>query len=80
MKLLVRFANGEERIVDMKKVEPEGSDFEEPYPGAEVCCTVLGGRYSATVVKCICSEVQVHVTYVYFTCLFVLGSFHVYLN
>ncbi len=57
VKLQVKFENGEERMMEMKKVEPEGDEFEEPQPGSEVCCIVGGGRYSAVIVECVCGEV-----------------------
>ncbi len=54
---MVRFENGEERMVDMKKVEPGDDDFEKPQPGDEVCCNVAGGRYSAVILECVSAEV-----------------------
>lgn len=57
VKLTVMFENGEERMVDIKKVEPGDDVFEKPQPGDEVCCNISGGRYSAVVLECIHAEV-----------------------
>ncbi len=47
-----------ERTVEIKKVELEADEFDEPQPGDEVCCNVGGGRYSAVVQEWVCAEVH----------------------
>ena len=44
--LHMRFDNGEEDVLEVKKVEPEG-DFLPPSVVSTVCCKVKGGKYSA---------------------------------
>ncbi len=58
----MRFENGEERVMDLKKVEPEGDEFSEPQPGDKVCCNVAGARYGAVILqvrRCILTAMHV---------------------
>lgn len=43
------YENGEEEVVDIKRVEPDG-DFDLPCSGATMCCKHKGGKYTATVI------------------------------
>jgi len=68
--LHVRYDNGEEEVVDVKRVEPEG--FTPPLPVISVCCQCKGGKYSATIVDVLDNKVMyIMCKYLHFTCIHV---------
>ncbi len=48
----MRYENGEEDVVDIKRVEPTG-DYEAIEEGQTVCCKGKSGRYEAHVLQVI---------------------------
>ena len=56
-KFLVRYENGEEEVLDSKRLEPDG-DFIPLEVQSTVCSKVKGGRYWATILEIVESNVR----------------------
>ncbi len=61
VKLVIKYDNGEEEQVDIKRVEPAGDQFEPVAVGDMVCCKAKGGRFEAEVLQIVeRTEKKVH--------------------
>jgi len=59
-RLHVKYENGEEEVVDVKRIDPEG--FTPPSPGGSVCCHCRGGKYAAVILDVLDNKVM-HIIY-----------------
>lgn len=57
-KFRVKYENGEEEILDCRRMEPDG-DFVPLQVNTTVCCKVKGGRFLATITEIIVESAEV---------------------